>query len=235
MLIFPGARENDLKGLVVTIDGPAGSGKSTTARLVAKRLGYLYLDTGAMYRAMTLKALQTGVDLESDDLLERMARDTDITIETDPDGARVILDGEDVTERIRGRDVTKHSSVVSAAEGVRRRMVELQRAIGSHGSIVAEGRDIGSVVFRDAEVKIYLDADLACRAYRRKKELDVKGIGTTLEKVEDDIRARDAYDSGREHSPLIVPDGAIIVDTTDLTIDEQVEHVLEAVRKAVGD
>jgi cytidylate kinase len=224
-----------LKNLVVTIDGPAGSGKSTTARLVAQRLGYIYLDTGAMYRAMTLKALRAGVDLEDDDLLAELAENTDITIHTEPDGTRVILDGEDVTEHIRARDVTRCSSMVSAVEGVRRRMVELQRMIGARGGLVAEGRDIGSVVFPEAEVKIYLDADLRCRAARRKKELDEKGQTARLNQIEKDIRARDAYDSGREHSPLIIPDGAITVDTTDITIEEQVERVLEEVRKSRGE
>jgi cytidylate kinase len=224
-----------LKNLVVTIDGPAGSGKSTTAKLVAQRLGYIYLDTGAMYRAMTLKALRAGVDLEDDYLLAQLAENTDITIHPEPDGTRVILDGEDVTEHIRARDVTRSSSMVSAVEGVRRRMVELQRMIGARGGIVAEGRDIGSVVFPEAEVKIYLDADLRCRAARRKKELDEKGQSARLNQIEKDIRARDAYDSGREHSPLIVPDGAITVDTTDITIEEQVERVLEEVRKSGGE
>ncbi len=224
-----------MKKSVVTIDGPAGSGKSTTAKLVAKRLGYTYLDTGAMYRAMTLKALRAGVDLEDAEALGRVATDTDVTIKTEPDGTRVILDGVDVTDLIRERDVTRNSSVVSAAKGVRKRMVELQRKIGAQGGIVAEGRDIGSVVFPRAEVKIYLDADLRCRAIRRERELEAKGKPVPLERIEEDIRARDAYDSGREHSPLVVPEDAVTVDTTDLTIDEQVERVLEEVRKSQGE
>ena len=218
----------------MTIDGPAGSGKSTTAKLVARRLGYLYLDTGAMYRAMTLKALETGVDLNDPEALAHQARETEISVETDPDGTRIMLDGEDVTDRLRGRDVTRSSSVVSAAKGVRSRMVELQRRIGARGGIVAEGRDIGSVVFPDAEVKIYLDADLSTRAVRRKKELDAKGEAADVVGIEKDICARDAYDSGRRHSPLVVPDGAVVVDTTNLTIDGQVERVLEEARKVIG-
>jgi cytidylate kinase len=131
--------------------------------------------------------------------------------------------------------VTRASSAVSAVKGVRTRMVELQRRIGSGGGIVAEGRDIGSVVFPGAEAKIYLDADLQCRAMRRKKQLAARGTALSLEKLEQDISARDAYDSQREHSPLVVPDGAVIVDTTDLTIDEQVERVIDEAEKAIGE
>lgn len=220
---------------VVTIDGPAGSGKSTTARMVARRLGYTYLDTGAMYRAMTVKALKMGVDLDDPDALARLARETDIAVRPDPDGTRVILDGVDVTGRIRTPEVTRASSPVSAAGGVRKRMVELQRKLGEGGGVVAEGRDIGSVVFKKAEVKIYLDASLACRAARRKKELDAAGRSVTLENMEKDIESRDAYDSSREHSPLVIPEDSIIVDTTDMTIDEQVERVIEEVRKKTGE
>lgn len=222
-----------MKKLVITVDGPAGSGKSTTARLVAGRLGYVYLDTGAMYRAMTLKALRTGIDINDAARLAAQAQDTEITVQPEPAGTRIILDGEDVTDRLRELDVTENSSAVSAVGGVRARMVELQRRIGSDGAIVAEGRDIGSVVFPNADVKIYLDADIKCRARRRQKELKARGRQVALEKLEQDIRARDAYDSGREHSPLVVPEGAVIVDTTDLTIDEQVERVLEEAWKAM--
>ena len=220
---------------VVTIDGPAGSGKSTTARRVARRLGYTYLDTGAMYRAMTVKALKTGIDLDDPDALARQARETDIAIRTDPDGTRVILDGADVTDEIRTPEVTQASSPVSAAEGVRKRMVELQRQVGEGGGIVAEGRDMGSVVFKDAEVKIYLDASLACRAERRKKELEASGTLVDLENMEKDIESRDAYDSSREHSPLVIPEGSIVLDTTDMTIEDQVERVIQEVNKRTGE
>lgn len=227
-------RRPDLKRIIITIDGPAGSGKSTTARLVAQRLSYIYLDTGAMYRAITLKAMRAGIDIDDVDGLERLARQTDVTVRTEIDGTRVILDGEDVTRMIRGREVTQNSSAVAAVKGVRTRMVELQRRIGAHGGIVAEGRDIGSVVFPDAETKIYLDADIGCRAARRKKELEAKGTEVTLEKMEQEIGARDAYDSQRQHSPLVVPEGAVVIDTTDLTIDEQVERVVAEAGRATG-
>jgi len=220
-----------VKRLVVTIDGPAGSGKSTTAKLVAARLGYTYLDTGAMYRAMALKALELRVDLSSPGDLGRMASETDVRVRPDPQGTRVVMDGRDVTDLLRSPEVTRASSPVSAAKAVRERMVAIQRQIGREGGVVAEGRDIGSVVFPGADVKIYLDADLRRRAARRRIDLEAAGRSAALDEVERDLRARDQYDSSREHSPLCVPEGSIRVDTTDLTIDEQVERVVAAVRR----
>ena len=220
---------------MITIDGPAGSGKSTTARLVAKRLGYVYLDTGAMYRAMTLKALRSGVDPANDRSLEQMAERTSITVKTDPEGTRVILDGEDVTESLRDPEVSRKSSMVAAVKAVRERMVELQRQVGARGGIVAEGRDIGSVVFPDAEVKIYLEADLKCRALRRKRDLDRAGETMQVDRIVEDLAARDEYDSSREHSPLVVPESAVTIDTTHLTIEQQVQRVLEEVKARVGE
>ena len=220
-----------MKKLVVTIDGPAASGKSTTARTVAKRLGYKYLDTGAMYRAMGLKALKAGVDVADEGGMAKVARDTEIDVETLASGTRVLLDGTDVTDDLRSPEVSTAASEVAALGPVRERMVEIQRRIGEEGGIVAEGRDIGSVVFPEAEVKIYLDADLRTRALRRKKELNGKGTRVELAKVERDIRSRDKSDSNRQHSPLVVPEGATIVDTTHLTIEEQIDEVLREVRE----
>jgi len=224
-----------MKRLVITIDGPAGSGKSTTARLVAQRLGYTYLDTGAMYRGMTVKALEQGIDVSRPEALADMARRTDVRVETDPKGTRIIVDGRDVTDLLREPRVTRNASAVSAARGVRERMVELQRKIGLDGGIVAEGRDIGSVVFPQAEVKIYLEADLNCRAARRQRDLAQVGSSADPNKVEQEISARDRYDSTREHSPLVVPEGAVIIDNTDLTIEEQVDRVIEEVAKKLGE
>ncbi|MFZ1948090.1 MAG: (d)CMP kinase [bacterium] len=219
---------------VVTIDGPAGSGKSTTAKLVALRLGYVYLDTGAMYRAMALKAIRLGLDVNDAEGLGKMAGRTDLRVEADAGGTRVVLDGSDVTGLLRDPDVTRAASPVSAAKGVRTRMVEIQREIGRRGGIVAEGRDMGSVVFPDAEVKIYLEAAVSRRASRRQKDLLAAGVSTDVAKVEQDLSARDRRDSSREHSPLCVPTGAVVVDTTDLTIDQQVDRVLEVVRVKTG-
>lgn len=219
-----------MRKLVVTIDGPAASGKSTTARTVAKRLGYKYLDTGAMYRAMGLKALRAKADVGDEARMAEIAAQTEIDVETLSSGTRILLDGADVTDELRSPEVSAAASTVAALRPVRERMVEIQRTIGAEGGIVAEGRDIGSVVFPDAEVKIYLDADLRTRAMRRKKELNGKGTVVELGKVERDIRSRDKSDSRRQHSPLVVPDGATVVDTTDLTIEEQIEEVLRQVR-----
>jgi cytidylate kinase len=219
-----------LKKLVVTIDGPAASGKSTTARTVARRLGYNYLDTGAMYRAMGLKAIRTGVDVADEAGMGELARETDIDVKTLASGTHIILDGVDVTEELRSPEVSAAASAVAALGPVRERMVEIQRQVGRDGGIVAEGRDIGSVVFPEAEVKIYLDADLRTRAERRKRELNGKGTRVELARVERDIRSRDKTDSNRQHSPLVVPEGASIVNTTHLTIEEQIEEVLREVR-----
>ena len=221
-----------MRDLVITIDGPAGSGKSTTARLVALRLGYTYLDTGAMYRAMTFKALEEGLDVSDPEALGRLARATDIRIATEPEGTRVILDGRDVTGLLRSPEVTRNASAVAAARGVRERMVELQRLVGGRGRIVAEGRDIGSVVFPGAEVKIYLDASLHCRAERRQRELARAGTTLPVDQLERELAARDKFDSSREISPLCVPRGAVTVDTTGLTIDQQVDRVIEEVRRS---
>ena len=164
-----------------------------------------------------------------------MASETDIRVEPDPQGTRIILDGRDVTGLLRSPEVTRNASPVSAAGIVRERMVAIQREIGRRGGLVAEGRDMGSVVFPDADLKIYLDADLRCRAVRRKKDLEVAGRSAAVDEVEQDLSARDKYDSTREHSPLCVPRGSIRVDTTNLTIDEQVEKVVEAVRRKAGE
>lgn len=220
-----------MRKIVITIDGPAGSGKSTTAKLVAKKLGYLYLDTGAMYRALALKALNAGVDLDNGEALGKLAEETQIDVVADPDGCRVILDGADVTELIRSRQVTQASSKISAFAGVRRRLIDLQRRIGSRGGIVAEGRDIGSVVFPDAEVKIYLDADIGIRTLRRLKDLEKSGEVASFENVKAEIEQRDSQDSNRKLCPLVVPEGAKVIDTSNLTIEEQVDKVIAEVRR----
>ncbi|MFQ5870451.1 MAG: (d)CMP kinase [Candidatus Zixiibacteriota bacterium] len=211
---------------VIAIDGPASSGKSTTARLVAGRLGYLYLDTGAMYRAITLKALRAGVDLDDEKALEKLARDSTLRMSFENEVPRVFLNGEDVTSQIRSPEVSDSVSKVSAYPGVRGAMVALQREFAKEGGIVAEGRDIGTVVFPGAEVKIFLTCDLKERTKRRYLELESQGISRSPDEIRENLSKRDEIDSNRESSPLLEAEEAVVVDTTNLTIEEQVEEVL---------
>ena len=215
------------RGLVVAIDGPSGAGKSTAGRTLAARLGYTYVDTGAMYRALTLKALRAGVSPEAEVALVALARET--SIELEDGGRRVRLDGIDVTSEIRSRDVTAAVSAVSAHPGVRRDMVERQRRLGAGGGVVLDGRDIGTAVFPDAEAKFYLDADPRKRARRRQAELQAAGSDIGLEELEREIRARDAADSTRADSPLVRATDATLVDTTTLTAEEVVECMASSV------
>ncbi|HWR51782.1 MAG TPA: (d)CMP kinase [Bryobacteraceae bacterium] len=217
--------------VVVAIDGPAGAGKSTIARRVADRLGYTYIDTGAMYRAVAVAALRAGVDLDSEALVSALARRSRVEFTS---AGKVALDGEDVNEAIRAPEVSQAASRVSAFSGVREAMVEQQRRIAAGRSVVMEGRDIGSVVFPKASVKIYLDADPRIRAERRARELSETGLVVDLEEIERDICERDYRDSNRQDSPLRrVPD-AICVDTTALSPDEVEAAILKAVETKVN-
>jgi len=209
--------------VVVAIDGPAGAGKSTIARRVAARLGFVYIDSGAMYRALALWALREGAGLDDATRLERMAQA--VRIEFAPGGSAVFLNGEDVTETIRSPEVSQAASKVSALAGVRRALVEQQRRMGATQSVVMEGRDIGSVVFPDADVKIYLDADPAARVERRARELEQKGETVSVEDVARDLAERDRRDCTRATAPLVLAPGAVRVDTTRLSVAE-VEHVI---------
>lgn len=217
---------------VVAIDGGAGSGKSTTARGVAKRMNFFYLDTGAMYRAFTLKYLQNknkSEDRINMDLVRNLLGDTAIDLLQENSGTRVCLDGDDVTLAIRTPEVSGFVSQVSAIPDVRVWMVARQRSIAEGKNVVCEGRDIGTVVFPDAQVKIFMQADLKIRAERRLKELAEKKITAGTEEVVDNLRFRDQYDSSRAHSPLKRADDAIVVDTTDLTIEQEIELVVKIV------
>lgn len=213
--------------LTIAIDGPAGAGKSTVARAVAQRLGYLYIDTGAMYRALTLKALRHGLAGEDTAGLGALAAATVISLEQRPDGVRVLLDGEDVTQAIRDPEVTHHVSAVSAVAAVRERLVEFQREVARGGGVVMDGRDIGSHVLPEADRKFFVTASLAERADRRRRELATAGHAVSPAELEAEIARRDHLDSTRAVSPLVrVPD-AVLIDTTGLTVDEVVNRILE--------
>jgi cytidylate kinase len=211
-----------VNSLIVTVDGPGGTGKSTVSRAVAEKAGLPHLDTGAFYRAATLAVLEAGVDPASGALVTPVVASLDMSQEN----GRMFLDGRDVTDEIRGEAVTAAVSAVSAHPEVRAILVEEQRAwVKKHGRrAVVEGRDIGSVVFPDAEVKVFLDASARVRAQRRAKE-----TGETLEEVLEDLNRRDRLDSTRATSPMTVPDGAVVVDTSDLSFDQVVEQMLALV------
>jgi cytidylate kinase len=214
--------------VIVAIDGPAGAGKSTIARRVAARIGAVYIDTGAMYRAVALLALRSNTDLADAPRLEALARAADIRFE--PGSARVRLDGEDVSEAIRRPEISPAASKVSAIPGVRRVLVEMQRRIGASGSVVMEGRDIGTVVFPNANVKVFLDADPDVRALRRVRELQEKGPAPPAEAVAQEIRERDRRDSTRADSPLTRAPDAVYLDTTNFTLDQAEQAILELIK-----
>ena len=218
------------RNLVIAIDGPAASGKSTTARLVAEKLGYLHVDTGAMYRAVTLKVLRSGLSPADAARIGSLLETTHVALRREGTAVRVILDGEDVTAEIRNPDVTRAVSTVSTHRVVRQAMVREQRAMGAEGGIVLEGRDIGTVVFPDADVKFFMTAGIEARARRRRDELGARGNSPDIVQLMDEIRQRDLLDSTREESPLKKAGDAIEIDTSGMTIDEQVRVVVERVR-----
>lgn len=209
----------------IAIDGPAGAGKSTIAKLLAAKLGILYLDTGAMYRAVGLKALNTGVDISDAAAVEKMLADTKIDVTQENGVQHVYLDGNDVSSAIRENAVSKAASDISAVPCVRYKMVELQRGIASRCDTVLDGRDIGTFVLPNAEYKIFLTASAEERAKRRYAELKAKGSTLTLEQIKDDIVKRDYNDSHRTLAPLKKADDATEVDTTAMSIDDVVGRI----------
>ncbi len=214
---------------VVTIDGPAAAGKSTTARAAAARLRFLYVDTGALYRAFALKALERGVAPDDLDAISQCAAGTALDLAGSPDRPHVWLDGEDVSDRIRTPEVSELSSRLAALPVVRTWLTGIQRGLRGRGPLVAEGRDLGTVVFPDAEVKIYLDADPATRAQRRYQELQRRGIAVSREDVGDEVGRRDDRDRNRLESPLIQAADATVIDTSKLDLEGQIEAVLAVV------
>lgn len=218
----------------VAIDGPAGAGKSTVARKVAEQLGYIYIDTGAMYRAVTLAANRAGIGSGDCEALGELAAKLHIRLMPGEQGQIVLLDEEDVTEEIRTREVTLRVSEVASHEPVRIRLVELQRLLAADKGIVMDGRDIGSHVLPDAELKIFLTASVGIRALRRFKELGHDG-GVTLEQLEQEIAARDHSDEQREVSPLVCASDAVVVDSSELTIDQVVALIVDLSRTKMAE
>ncbi len=215
----------------IAIDGTSGSGKSTTAKIIARKLGLIPVDTGAMYRAVTLKVLRAGVPVEDEQKVVEIANNTDIDQKVINGSIRTFLDGEDVSEAIRTPEVSRWVSIVSAYPGVRRRLVELQRKIAEKGGVVLDGRDIGTVVLPDADFKFFMVASLEERARRRMKELQEKGINVSFEEVLKELKTRDEIDSSRESSPLRKAPDAIVIDTSNLTISQQVDLIISEIAK----
>lgn len=212
----------------IAIDGPAGAGKSTIAKAVARELGYVYIDTGAMYRAVGLFCLDQAIALTDEARVSEAVRDIDITIAYDEDGAQqVFLNGANVSTRIRTQQVGDAASTVSQYPAVREKMVKLQQSLAEHTSVVMDGRDIASKVLPNADTKIYLTASVEERARRRANELREKGELCDIAEVEAEIRARDDRDIHRQHSPLIQVPEAVLVDSSTLTIDETIDRILE--------
>lgn len=218
--------------LIVAIDGPAGSGKSTIAARLARKLGYINLESGAMYRAIALKALEQQVSLQDEKALRQLAENSQLQLEPFGEGNRVLLDGRDVSQRIRQADVTAAASQVSVHPQVRQVLVARQRELGTNGGVVMEGRDIGTAVFPNAEVKVFLDADAGVRAERRTLQ-NGSASAQEAQRVRDEIAARDERDRSRPVSPLAPAHDAIIIDTTHKPIDEVVAEVEGIVKRVV--
>ncbi len=219
------------KGLIIAIDGPAGSGKSTSAKLIAKKLGFLYIDTGAMYRAVTYIALENEA-IGNEKKIVELARISKLELRFDESGIIILLNGRDISKEIRSDQVNRHVSDVSRISDVRKLLVEKQREMSRKDQgVVMEGRDIGTVVFPDADVKIFLTASLDTRAIRRTKEYIDNGSEVVVDDIKNNLSSRDKIDSSRTDSPLTKAPDAVVIDTTKITIDEQINLILDKVKE----
>ena len=219
--------------IAVAVDGPAGAGKSSISKIVAKKLGYLYIDTGAMYRSVTWAVLHNHIDVNNQKAVEALLPELDLTMEASDDSCKVFIAGQDVTDFIRTPQVNNAVSIVASYKGVRQYLVERQRLMAEAGGVILDGRDIGSVVLPNAELKIYLTASVEARAMRR--YLEVKGTVNeqTLEDIKDSVMQRDYMDKNRKESPLIRVEDAVLVDSSEMTFDETVEHILHLVQERI--
>lgn len=220
--------------ITIAIDGPAASGKSTTARRVAQKLGYIYVDSGAMYRAATLACIQAGINFNDEQSVTRFIEKLKITIKPHPSGQKTYLNNQDVTNLIRSPQVNEVISVISAYPGVRTCLVNMQRKLAKEGGVVMDGRDIGTVVLPNADLKVFMVASLQERAKRRLKEHQARGEHITLEEVKNEIEQRDRLDSSRDTAPLKMADDARVLDTSHLSIDEQVAIIEQWAKEIQG-
>ena len=221
------------KKIAIAIDGPAGAGKSSISKVVANELGYLYIDTGAMYRGVTWAVLDSHVDVKNQKDVESLLPSLDLTLEPTANACKVFVKGQDVTDLIRQQQINENVSTIASYKGVREYLVERQQAMAAVGGVILDGRDIGSVVLPKAELKIYLTASVDARAKRR--WLEVKGTSNeqSLEDIKNNVESRDEMDKNRDESPLVCVEDAIIVDSSNMTFDETVEHILHLVQERI--
>ena len=221
------------KKITIAIDGPAGAGKSSISKVVANELGYLYIDTGAMYRGVTWAVLDSHVDVKNQNDVEALLPTLDLTLEPTASAYKVFVKGQDVTDLIRQQQINENVSTIASYKGVREYLVERQQAMAAIGGVILDGRDIGSVVLPDAELKIYLTASVDARAKRRWLEVQGTSNEQPLEDIKKNVESRDEMDKNRDESPLVCVEDAIVVDSSNMTFEETVEHILHLVQERI--
>ena len=221
------------KKIAIAIDGPAGAGKSSISKVVANELGYLYIDTGAMYRGVTWAVLDSHIDVKNQKDVESLLPSLDLTLEPTANACKVFVKGQDVTDLIRQQQINENVSTIASYKGVRKYLVERQQAMAAVGGVILDGRDIGSVVLPKAELKIYLTASVDARAKRRWLEVQGTSNEQSLEDIKNNVESRDEMDKNRDESPLVCVEDAIVVDSSNMTFDETVEHILHLVQERI--